>query len=195
MEDLGGPKEEVKLNEIYLAIISRYKDYIEEKEELSVAELPTLVTPQSDAVVRRAEAIRQELGQYDYQKNFYDAAVLAFEFVRDEIEEVVLPVQFWLSPDETIRFRMGDRIDRCILLCSLLVALGNPSSKVFVLKDEGSRKVYVYFEFNGLFILLDVEDGVKEFKDNAQMLSFFNITEDDTVYEFNNQSYADVYLK
>lgn len=53
MDEAAGTGREGRLNNLYLAVISRYKEYIEEKEGLSVAELPTLVTPNSEKVAKR----------------------------------------------------------------------------------------------------------------------------------------------
>ena len=50
--------KETRLSQLYLSIISRYKGYIEEKEELAVAELPTLVLPKGELVTRKANEIR-----------------------------------------------------------------------------------------------------------------------------------------
>ncbi len=185
--------KETRLNQLYLSIMSRYKGYIEEKEELAVAELPTLVLPKSERVVRKANEIRGAFTNYSYDADFPKAAMAAFEFVRDGIEEVVLPLQFWLTPDETAEFRLGDRIDRNILLCSVLVALGNPSSKVFVVKRESGVSTYTYFEFGGKTVLMDIQGGTSVYASRDEMVSGLRIGEDDTAYEFNNQSYIDVY--
>jgi hypothetical protein len=185
--------KETRLNQLYLSIMSRYKGYIEEKEELAVAELPTLVLPKSERVVRKANEIRGAFTNYAYDSDFPKAAMAAFEFVRDGIEEVVLPLQFWLTPDETAEFRLGDRIDRNILLCSVLVALGNPSSKVFVVKRESGVSTYTYFEFGGKTVLMDIQGGTSVYASRDEMVSGLRIGEDDTAYEFNNQSYIDVY--
>jgi hypothetical protein len=112
--------KETRLSQLYLSIISRYKGYIEEKEELAVAELPTLVLPKGELVLRKVNEIKGTFTNYGYDSDFPKAAMKAFEFVRDEIEEIILPLQFWLNPDETAEFRLGDRIDRNILLCSIL---------------------------------------------------------------------------
>ena len=87
---------------------------------------------------------------------------------------------------------MGDVIDKNILLCSLLVALGNPSSKVLVVID-GNMRSYNYFEFNGRHWLVDLSTGIKEFGSREAMLSSISIGEDSTVYEFNNQRYEDIF--
>lgn len=184
--------KETRLNQLYLSIISRYRGYIEQKEELAVAELPTLVLPKGELVVRKASAIRAMFPNYTYDSDFPKAAMKAFELVRDEIEEVILPVQFWLTPDETAEFRLGDRMDRNILLCSLLVALGNPDSKVFVVKRESGLSIYTYFDFSGKTVLMDLNDGTKVLTGREAMIGQLSIGEDDTAYEFNHQSYIDV---
>jgi len=184
--------KETRLSQLYLSIISRYKGYIEEKEELAVAELPTLILPKGELVIRKANEIRGAFQNYSYDNDFPKAAMRAFEFVRDGIEEVILPLQFWLTPDETAEFRLGDRIDRNILLCSLLVALGNPGSKVFVIKRESAVSTYTYFEFDGKTVLMNVQAGTSVFTSRDEMIKQFAIGEDDTAYEFNHQSYIDV---
>ncbi len=184
--------KETRLSQLYLSIISRYKGYIEEKEELAVAELPTLVLPKGELVTRKANEIRNAFVNYSYDTDFPKAAMKAFEFVRAEIEEVILPLQFWLTPDETAEFRLGDRIDRNILLCSVLIALGNPSSRVFVIKRESGVSTYTYFEFDGKTVLMNVESGTSVFQSRDEMIKQFRIGEDDTAYEFNHQNYVDV---
>jgi hypothetical protein len=184
--------KETRLSQLYLSIIGRYKGYIEEREELAVAELPTLILPKGELVIRRANDIRAAFPNYSYDADFVLAAKKAFEFVRDEIEEIILPLQFWLTPDETTEFRLGDRTDRNILLCSILISLGNPSSKVFVIKRESGVSTYTYFEFGGKTVLMNVHEGTSVFASRDEMIKQFRIGEDDTAYEFNHQSYIDV---
>jgi len=185
--------KENKLSQVYLAIISRYKDYIEEKESLSVAELPVLVTPNEMAVKKKVEEIKAGFLNYDYDSNFREASIRAHEFVKKEITEAILPLQFWLTPEETLTFKLGDSIDKNILLCSIFIGLGNPSSKVFVKIAETARKVSVYYELKGKTYLFDIEDGIKEFDSKESMLKTMDLKEETTAYEFNNQMYADIY--
>jgi hypothetical protein len=193
MDGATGTEREDRLNNLYLAVISRYKEYIEEKEGLSVAELPTLVTPNSERVIEKANWIRSKFLNYTYDKDFYDASIMAFGFVNDEIEDVTLPLQFWISPDEVMTFMMGDIIDKSILLCSILVRLGNPSSRVFVKIDDSARRVFVYYEFEGKFHVLECGKERREFDSRDDILKSLQFSEETVAYEFNNQMYADLY--
>lgn len=185
-------EKEQRLNQVYLAIISRYKDYIEEKEGLSVAELPTLIMPNGEKVSSKVKEIKSQFLNYSYDENFHAASVAAFEFVKTKIEDTILPLQFWLTPEETMEFGMGDQMDKNILLCSILIKLGNPSSKVFVKMHEGTRKVFVYYEFNSRVYLLDLEKDDRDFNNKELMLKALDLQEETTAYEFNNQMYADI---
>lgn len=181
-----------RLNRLYLAIISRYKDYIQEKEGLSVAELPTLVTPKDEAVAKKVSEIKNAFGTYEYDRDFHQAGARAFSFVRDEIDNVILPLEFWLSPKDTLAYMMGDVTDKNILLCSMLVGLGNPSAKVLMrIKDE-SFSAFVYYEFGGRICMFDLDNGTKEFAGKEAMTASLGIDEDTTAYEFNNQTYFDI---
>ncbi len=183
---------EVKLNQLYLAIITRYRDYIEEHEHLSVAELPSLVTPKNGAVEGKAAEIKSSFGTYSYKSSFKEASLKAFEFVKSEIEDAILPLQFWLTPEETLTFLTGDMIDKNVLLCSLLISLGNPSAKVLVCMKDGSRQVYTYYELDGRISLMELKDGITEFGSKADMLRTVGAGEDSISYEFNDKMYVDL---
>ena len=186
---------ELKLNQVYLAIISRYKDVIEEQEHLSVAELPTLITPKGEHITRKAEEIKSSFGIYSYKTNFYEASVDAFYFVRNNIADAAMPIQFWLSPEETMGFGIGDLLDRNTLLCSLLVALGNPSTRVLVVIRDSGRRVVTYYEFEGKaysFDLMDLSHGFKSHESRAALVRSLGLAEEDTAYEFNDNTYQDI---
>jgi hypothetical protein len=121
-----------KYNQLYLEVILRYKEYIEEKESLYVAELPKLVVPENEDVVNIANRIKNSMPSYNYNDNYYDSARLAYSYVKDEITLANLPIQFWLTPDETIKCGAGDIFDKAVLLCSLLIALGDVSAKIII---------------------------------------------------------------
>ncbi|MEM0106825.1 MAG: hypothetical protein QXD11_02535 [Candidatus Micrarchaeaceae archaeon] len=182
----------LKLNQIFLLILLRYKDYIEEKENISVAELPTLVTPKNAFVAKKANEIKSSISNYIYELNFNEAALKAFKFVCDEIEETVLPLQFWLTPEETLKFRMGDITDKSILLCSLFIALGNPSSKVIV--ALGNKKIIsIYYEFSNVLTLFDIQSkSMTVYASKEDLLAKLIADENVSAYEFNDQIYLDI---
>ncbi len=181
-----------KLNKVYLTIISRYRDYIEEHENVSIAELPTLVTPKNGAVVAKVDEIKASFGRYDYDNNFYDASLAAFSFVKEKVEDATLPLQFWLTPEETLAFMIGDTFDRCVLLCSMMVALGNPSAKVAVVVNGESRKLLVYYEFGDAVHTFDLRGGLEKFASKEEMVASLKIKEDTTAYEFNDLTYTGI---
>ncbi|MCL4389178.1 MAG: hypothetical protein M1528_02400 [Candidatus Marsarchaeota archaeon] len=181
-----------RLNKVYLAIISRYKEYIEEKENISVVELPTLITPKNPAVSAKVEELKSSLQEYSYDKDFSAAAKKAFDFVRDNVEDVVLPLQFWLMPEETLAFMMGDSFDKNVLLCSLLVGLGNHSSKVVVVIRGDARQTFVSYEANGKLHIMNLESGIREVESHEALVKQLNIDDDVVAYEFNDRTYVDI---
>jgi hypothetical protein len=184
---------ELRYNKIYLSIIERYKDYIEQKENISVAELPTMITPKDPLVAKKAEEIKSGFAFYSYDLKFADAAAKTFNFVKDEIEGIVLPLQFWLTPGETISFAAGDEVDKNLLLCSLLLALGNATAKVLmIIRDESERRVFVHCEFLDKIYLFDIRDGIEQFDTLEEMIRYVDIGEDTTAYEFNDHAYYDI---
>lgn len=88
---------------------------------------------------------------------------------------------------------MGDIMDKSILLCSMLIRLGNPSSRVFVKIDDSARRVFVYYEFEGKFHILEFGKEGREFNSRDDILGSLQFNEDTVAYEFNNQMYADLY--
>ncbi len=183
---------ELRLNQLYLAIIARYKDYIEEKEHISVAELTTLVTPKDESVLAKANDIRGSFGAYSYVEHFYEASLKAYAFVRDEIEDVQMPLEFWLTPNETMKFGVGDTVDKNTLFCSLLIALGNPSTKVFVYVRGASRSIKTVFELNGLFYVTEFGSTTKRMASRDEFIGALTVDDDTIAYEFNDQSFVDV---
>lgn len=183
-----------KYNSIYLDVITRYKDVIEEGENLYIADLPRLVTPSDESVVLVSKEIKARFPAYDYEQSFADAARFAYDYVIKEITHISIPIQFWLRPSETIRYGAGDIFDKAVLLCSILVALGNPSSRIIVAVRENERQFAVYSEYKDRIIVMDLDKGMKEYQSREQLMGSMNIREDDdiTAYEFNDNMYRDI---
>jgi len=184
-----------RYNQLYLEIIMRYKEYIEENENLYVAELPKLITPDNESVVGLANKIKSQFPIYNYNENFPDAVRIAYSYVKENILLVNLPIQFWLKPEEVIRCGAGDIFDKATLLCSLIIALGNVSTKLIIKVEDSEREFVVYSEFNNSIIAVDLERGVKEYKSREELLKAMRVygeNEEMNVYEFNDKMYNSI---
>lgn len=190
-EDAGMLK---KYNNIYLSIIMRYKDYIEEREGLYVAELPKLVTPEDTSVISAASGIMSNFPSYSYERDFLEAARLAHLYVKDKITTLSLPIQFWQKPSETITNAAGDPFDKAVLLCSLLIALGGVTTKIIIKITDGNRDFVVYSEYRGELIVIDLERGVGSAHDRNDLMARLKIGTDTelSAYEFNDKMYNDI---
>ncbi len=182
-----------KYNNIYLSIIMRYRDYIEEHEGVYVTELPKLVTPSESSVQAAASAISAGIPGYSSDQDFLQAARLAQQYVKDKIATLSLPIQFWQRPSETLANGAGDPFDKAVLLCSILIALGGVSTKVIISASENRRDFLVYSEYRGEFIVADMENGVSTVKSKDEVLSYLKIdSETESVYEFNDKMYSNI---
>ncbi|MCL5404526.1 MAG: hypothetical protein M1125_01645 [Candidatus Marsarchaeota archaeon] len=184
-----------RINAIYGAVIARYRNYIAQEEGISVAELPRLVTPKNSAVAKKAKELLSGIDRFNYERDFYEASVLAYNFVKDSIREVILPMEFWLEPEEVLEFSAGEKIDRYVLLCSLLIAMGNPSSRILMYTKGEKTFALVYYELGGKIYAMNFDSGIKRFEKKEELLSEYGIMNADEVtmaYEFNDKMYIDI---
>ncbi len=182
-------------NNIYLEIVMRYKDQIEEHESLYLADLPKLVTPTDENVILLAKDLKGNFPVFNYDENFPQAAELAYGYVKNNIKQISLPIQFWLRPAQTIKYAAGDIFDKAVLLCSVLIALGNVSSRIIVVARETSRRFIVYAEFKGRLITIDLDKGIRDMVSIEDLLKELNVNSDEetTAYEFNDKMYRDIF--
>ena len=85
----------------------------------------------------------------------------------------------------------GDVFDKAVLLCTMLIALGNVTAKVITLIRDSEKKLAVYCEFSSKVIFFDVEGAASEFASRDEMLEKLGIGKDETMtaYEFNDKMY------
>lgn len=181
-------------NDIYLDLLLRYKDIIEEKEALYLADLPKLVTPADENVMLLAKEIQKSFPVFNYDSDFAEAVKVSYSYIREKILPISLPIQFWLKPAQTIRYSAGDIFDRAVLLCSLLIAIGNVSTRIIVATKDNSRSFVVYSEFAGKIIAVDMERGITEFDSLEKLIDSLHVGDDEetSVYEFNDKMYRDI---
>lgn len=180
-------------NSVYLTVLMRYKEYIEEKESLYVADLPRLVTPGDSAVVAACRNITNSINSYDYEKDFSTAAKMAYDYI-NSIASISLPIQFWQKPGETISNGAGDPFDKAVLLCSMLIALGSIGSKIVVAIRGESRSIMVYSEFKGKILALDLEKGKRQLDNRDVLINEITSkgSEEVNAYEFNDKMYINI---
>ncbi|MGC8538506.1 MAG: hypothetical protein ACP5MK_01405 [Candidatus Micrarchaeia archaeon] len=180
---------------IYLEILMRYREYIEESESLYIAELSKLVTPDKESIVNIANDIKGKFPSYSMTENFYEAANYAFEYINENILTVVMPIQFWLYPEETVSCGAGDIFDKATLLCSIFIALGNPSAMVLTKEQPTGKLVRVYCEYNNKLIVADVEKGITVMESYDKFLESIGLGGDKqnvSAYEFNDKRYRTI---
>ncbi|MDE1855192.1 MAG: hypothetical protein KGH57_02650 [Candidatus Micrarchaeota archaeon] len=183
-----------KYNALYLEMIMRYREKIEEGEKLHLAELPKLVTPGDESVMAAANKIREAFPSYTAEKDFPDAARKSYDFVSESIVRISPPLQFWLKPSEVISIGAGDVFDQAVLLCSMLISLGNLSAKVIASVKNDEKNFAVYYELNGKLIVMEFGKGVRELKDRNELLANMGIYmgSEATGYEFNDKMYSNL---
>lgn len=178
---------------LYRKIFERYAEIIEASEEKSVLELRALVEPENAAVQEAKRRVTSAFRPYVYQDNFMAAAERALEHVAG-IKTETLPVEFWLKPEDITELGVAGDMDKAILLCALLIALGNESAKVNIAEAENGLKLsLVTFEFGGRQYLLDPREG--RMRGGAERAKLLETHESGgakvikILYEFNNTEY------
>ena len=142
-----------------------------------------------------AKRIESNFPVYSYDDYFKEAAKLAYEHVKDKMLPVSLPLQFWLKPSQAIKYGAGDLFDKAVLLCSLLIALGNLSSKVVVVVKNDARNFVVYYELPNRAVSIDIENGIREYDNVEALMNDMHMGSDDdetTAFEFNDKMYRDI---
>jgi hypothetical protein len=178
---------------LYRRIFERYAEIIAASEEKSVLELRALVEPENAAVQEAKRRIAAAFKPYVYQDNFMAAAEMALEHVAG-IKTETLPVEFWLKPEDMAELGVAGDMDKAILLCALLIALGNESAKVSVAEAENGLKLsLVTFEFGGRHYLLDPGSNAMRAGASAERLLETHESGGSRVikilYDFNNTEY------
>jgi hypothetical protein len=161
--------------EIYRLVLKRYKDFIAEKESLSISEIRQKVSPYNDFVRKINEQLTRNIISYSYKNDFIRAAQNAMDYVR-RIKTCEFAFTFWLDFEDMDRLKIGTAMDKAILFAALLRSLGSESVHVLVTKKY---KPYVKFSFDKeyLFVpetgsLLLGEDSMKMFSDDPVSYSF-----------------------
>ncbi len=170
---------------IYMKIIERYSDLIEEHEAKSISEIKGLVNPDDARIREISDGIKGKYDDYSFERDFLGAGKDAALFV-SKIKTTSLPVNFWLSFAEMVELSEADQMDKGIMLCSILRCLGNPDARVFL---SEAREVYVLWGFAGISYLFDAKENVLDSGTQEEMK---NKMSGNLLYSFNDREYADL---
>lgn len=179
--------QDLKLQlEINRMILERYQRFIEDGEAKSIAELRELVRPLDSVVTELKIQIQDQFHPYLYEQHYLPAVQKCLDMLF-AFRTVTLPVNFWMSFSDMARLRAADDIDRAILLCSLLRALGSESARVLIDKNKGAWVSYV---FGDKQYLIDIGKRVMSAYPLADetLLAFMRQVQ----YAFNDKEYEDL---
>ncbi len=182
MEDINNLEEELKAvkkkNLLYSILLDRYRDLIEEKEEKSISALKYLINPEDKFIRSKVEEIKKQFEEYSNKK----AIQKTIEYIKT-IESIRWPVSFWLSFEDVDKYKIGDDMDKCLILCSLLKALHIDSQ---ILIDE-DKHPYLLYNLDKDSFLIDCDKGEidKGLKKDILVSKTF-------IYAFNDKEYEDL---
>ena len=182
-EEKGEDAKNEHVERIYKKIIERYRGLIEEHEAKSVVELRGRVKPNNQRIEKIAKEIMEKYHPYGFGENFLDAAKDAVEIV-SKIKAVGLPVNFWFSYDEIFELGAADSMDKSILLCSILRALGSEDATVFL---TSTKEAYVGWSAQREYFLFNAKiNEVKEGETGELKKGIGGL-----LYSFNDKEYED----
>lgn len=182
-----------KYNRVYLEILMKYKDYIEEKEAVYVSQLPEFVSPKDQNVEAVVMELLRSFSSYEPSNDLADGAAKAWSYVNGNIDTISIPLDFWQTPAETLTYMAGDLLDKAVLLCSMIIAMGSADAKVVMCIKPGKTSANVYFGWNGGIISLNLETGPKAYAGRDELLADIGVGEEGaTAYEFDDKAYLDL---
>jgi len=181
---------------LYEALLKKYRDLINEKEKKTVGEIKGLVDKEDLTIISFIERFKNE--NYEFEKDYLSVLKKCYEFVVSEITYAKLDFElnYWLSPAEILKYKVGDDEDIAIFLCSIMFALGDENAAVVVFEMEDfSTHAVVITEYKEKFILLDATQKVefeKYIGEKEKVLENYRFKEKKIkrpVYKFNHFHY------
>jgi len=172
--------EESKKNKLYLLMLNRYKEHINEKETKTIAEMRGTIKPQSEFIVNLKKKMLGD--DYKYEKDFLNAVNKAIEYLRG-IETFEFAINFWMNFEEIEAVKAADSINKAVLFASLIRSFGSDDTKVLVAK---SGNYYGGFKYDGVNYLFVPKTSSLLAGDDASNI----IASDSLKYSFNDREYV-----
>ena len=173
--------EEGKKLAIYRLIVTRYKNLINEKESQSVSEIRQKVSPYNPVIKKLASKLSGGDGEKIIDSLDFFTYLQRTLLLVKKIKTCEFAFSFWLSYEEMLDLQVATKMDKAILLCSLLRAFGQEST--VVVSKKGNN--YVRFKMNEVVYLASSESGsLFSGEDVAKMLA-----DDLLIYSFSDLIY------
>ncbi|MEM4336258.1 MAG: hypothetical protein QXY61_04585 [Candidatus Anstonellales archaeon] len=164
--------------ELYRLIVMRYKELIEKSEDKTITEVRAMISPYNEFIQKKKAELLSDFPSYDPEKDFFSIAQKAIEYIKG-IENIEMPVKFWLSFEELDRLRAGNVYNQSILLASLFRALDGKDVLVYA-TEKGN--FYVGFSWQGLRYAVNPENGAMFIGEDVSKL----FQEDRPMYAFSD---------
>lgn len=190
-----GERERLK-ERLYEALLKKYKDLINDSEKKTVGEVKALVNKNDLTTQMFVSRFKPE--HYEFERHFLETARKCYGFLVKEVDYYKLgfDLNFWLKPEEILKYKIADDEDLAVFLCSILYALGNDKSEVLICEmDDFSTHAITITEFQGEFLVLDAsqKQAFEQFKGQKESVleeySFEGKKIKRPLYKFNHQSY------
>lgn len=167
--------------ELYQLIVMRYKELIEKSEDKTITEIRAMISPYNEFIQKKKAELLLHLPSYDPEKDFFSAAQKAIEYIKS-IENVEMPIKFWLSFEELDRLKAGSVYNQALLLASLFRAMDGKNILVYA-TEKGN--FYVGFSWQGLQYVVNPENGAMFIGEDVQKL----FQEDKPMYAFSDLTF------
>jgi hypothetical protein len=161
---------------VYLLMLNRYRDLINERETKTITEIRSMVKPRQPYVEILLKRIIPEWPQIGAM----EAIERLVGYLRS-VETCEFALTFWMKPEEMDELRVADQANKSILFAAFLRSLGFEKVKVFVMK---SGSYYVWFFLNNeeyLFLpknnmLIKGEEISKLFAEDSPRYAFSDLS-------------------
>lgn len=170
---------------LYSLIIKRHSDKIIDNEKKSISQLKMMVNPENEVVIKKVNEIKEMLMGYDYTNDYPKAVPIVIDYIK-KIKTIQSPVTFWVSFDEMDKHKIGDDMDKALLLCSILIGLGARESKIII---DIQKKPYVTYDHDGSKYLLSLDDLNPKLTNSLEL---WTSNSNKFIYSFNNKEYDDL---
>jgi len=144
-------------NKYYEMILEKYKEDINKQEKKTISQIKETINP-GDLTVKGLVGKYKPIA-YDYNKDYVDTLKKIFNFLKSEIDVVKTEVRvlYWLDATTILKNKFCDEQDASALLCSVMQALNDYNSQVYVVfLDNENTHSFVKTKYKNKYYILDL---------------------------------------